>query len=89
MHDISIKPEMKMYDLAMLYNAADLVKEGLILPRRRACSVVFGMEHALPGAEHNILDSRSQSWPSFLPENAAWTAAGIGPHQFESRRTRR
>ena len=37
MRDLGVRPEIEVFDLAMLYNAADLVAEGLVR-RRRTCS---------------------------------------------------
>ena len=34
----SIKPEVEIFDLAMLYNAIEMVKDGLLLePKRSVC----------------------------------------------------
>jgi uncharacterized protein (DUF849 family) len=80
MRDLRIKPEIEVFDLAMLYNTADLVAEGLILPRPHV-QFVFGVKHALP-ARRDILDFEVAKLKEALP-GATWTAAGIGRHQFE------
>jgi 3-keto-5-aminohexanoate cleavage enzyme len=80
MRDLGIKPEIEVFDLAMLYNTADLVTEGLILPRPHV-QFVFGVKHALP-ARRDILDFEVTKLKEVLP-GATWTAAGIGRHQFE------
>ncbi len=54
MRDLGIKPEIEVFDLAMLYNTADLVAEGLILPPPHVQFVV-GVKHALP-ARRDILE---------------------------------
>ena len=80
MRDLGIKPEIEVFDLAMLYNTADLVTEGLILPPPHV-QFVFGVKHALP-ARRDILEFEVARMRELLP-GATWTAAGIGRHQFE------
>ncbi len=83
MLDLGIRPEVEVFDLAMLYNAADLVAEGLI---REPVHVqfVFGVRHALP-ARREILEFEVAQLRILLPL-ATWTAAGIGRHQLEVNR---
>jgi uncharacterized protein (DUF849 family) len=80
MRDSGIKPEIEVFDLAMLYNTADLVAEGLILPPPHV-QFVFGVKHALP-ARRDILEFEVAKLRELLP-GATWTAAGIGRHQLE------
>ena len=80
MRDLGIKPEIEVFDLAMLYNAADLVTDGVILPPPHV-QFVFGVKHALP-ARRDILEFEVAKLRELLP-GATWTAAGIGRHQFE------
>jgi uncharacterized protein (DUF849 family) len=80
MRDLGIKPEIEIFDLAMLYNAADLVSEGLILAPPHV-QFVFGVRHALP-AQRDILEFEVTKLRDLLPA-ATWTAAGIGRHQVE------
>ncbi|MBR0666543.1 3-keto-5-aminohexanoate cleavage protein [Roseomonas hellenica] len=80
MRDFGIKPEIEVFDLAMLYNTADLVAEGLIRPPPHV-QFVFGVKHALP-ARRDILEFEVAKLRELLP-GATWTAAGIGRHQFE------
>jgi uncharacterized protein (DUF849 family) len=80
MRDLGIKPEIEVFDLAMLYNTTDLVTEGLILSPPHV-QFVFGVKHALP-ARRDILEFEAIKLRELLP-NATWTAAGIGRHQFE------
>ncbi|MCA3413865.1 MAG: 3-keto-5-aminohexanoate cleavage protein [Roseomonas sp.] len=80
MRDLGIKPEIEVFDLAMLYNTADLVAEGLIAAPPHV-QFVFGVKHALP-ARRDILDFEVAKLKELLP-GATWTAAGIGRHQFE------
>jgi uncharacterized protein (DUF849 family) len=83
MLDLGIRPEVEVFDLAMLYNAADLMAEGLI---REPVHVqfVFGVRHALP-ARREILEFEVAQLRTLLPR-ATWTAAGIGRHQLEVNR---
>jgi uncharacterized protein (DUF849 family) len=83
MRDHGIKPEIEVFDLAMLYNTADLVAEGLIEPPPHV-QFVFGVRHALP-ARRDILEFEDAKLRELLP-GATWTAAGIGRHQLEVNR---
>lgn len=83
MRDGGIKPEIEVFDLAMLYNTADLVADGLIEPPPHV-QFVFGVKHALP-ARRDILDFEVTKLRELLP-GATWTAAGIGRHQLEVNR---
>lgn len=83
MRDHGIKPEIEVFDLAMLYNTVDLVAEGLILPPPHV-QFVFGVKHALP-ARRDILEFEVARLREMLP-GATWTAAGIGRHQLEVNR---
>ncbi|HET9146566.1 MAG TPA: 3-keto-5-aminohexanoate cleavage protein [Acetobacteraceae bacterium] len=80
MRDSGIKPEIEVFDLAMLYNTADLVAAGLITPPPHV-QFVFGVKHALP-ARQEILEFEIAQLEKLLP-GATWTAAGIGRHQLE------
>ena len=80
MRDGTIKPEIEVFDLAMLYNTADLVAEGLIQPPPHV-QFVLGVKHALP-ARRDILEFEVQKLRELLP-GATWTAAGIGRYQLE------
>jgi 3-keto-5-aminohexanoate cleavage enzyme len=80
MRDHGIKPEIEVFDLAMLYNAVDLVAEGLILTPPHV-QFVFGVKHALP-ARRDILEFEIAKLKELSPR-ATWTAAGIGKHQLE------
>lgn len=80
MLDNDVKPEIEVFDLAMLYNTADLVKQGL-LKQPVHVQFVFGVKHALP-ARREVLDFEVAQLKKLLPD-ATWTAAGIGRHQLE------
>jgi 3-keto-5-aminohexanoate cleavage enzyme len=83
MLDDGIKPEIEVFDLAMLYNTADLVAEGLIAAPPHV-QFVFGVKHALP-ARREILEFEVAQLRALLP-GATWTAAGIGRNQLEVNR---
>ena len=75
-----IKPECELFDLAMLYNAADLVKRGL-LGSPPHVQFVMGIKGAMP-ARRSILEFMISEMNAVLP-GATWTAAGVARHQFE------
>ena len=74
-----IKPEVEIFDLAMLYNAANLVKKGLLLPPPHV-QFVMGVPNAMP-VRRTILEFLIKELKDVMP-NATWTAAGIGKHQL-------
>jgi uncharacterized protein (DUF849 family) len=76
-HDI--KPEIEIFDLAMLYNAAKLVADGLLKPPVHV-QFVLGIPGALP-ADREVLAFELEQLERVLP-GATWTAAGIGRHQL-------
>lgn len=77
-HDI--KPEIEIFDLAMLYNAARLVDKGLLAAPAHV-QFVLGIPNAMP-ARRSILDFLLSELDDVLP-TATWTAAGVARHQFE------
>lgn len=74
-----IKPEVEIFDLAMLYNAANLVKKGLLLPPPHV-QFVMGVPNAMP-VRRTILEFLIKELNDVMP-NATWTAAGIGKNQL-------
>jgi len=79
MLELGIKPEVEIFDLAMLYNAAKLVADGLLEPPVHV-QFVLGVPGALP-ADREVLDFELEQLQRMLP-GATWTAAGIGRHQL-------
>jgi len=75
----AIKPEIEIFDLAMLYNAAKLVADGLLKAPVHV-QFVLGIPGALP-ADRQVLDFELAQLERMLP-GATWTAAGIGRHQL-------
>jgi len=79
MLDHDVKPEIEVFDLAMLYNAKDMVDRGLLKPPVHV-QFVMGIPNALPARERT-LDFLVEELDSLLP-GATWTAAAIGRHQL-------
>jgi len=77
-HDI--KPECEIFDLAMLYAAAEMVKDGRLKAPAHV-QFVFGLKNALP-PKREILEFEVAQLKEVLP-GATWTAAGIGRSQLE------
>lgn len=80
MLDFDIKPEVEVFDLAMLYNAANLVQKGLLKPRPHV-QFVLGIPNALP-VRREVFDFLRSELAAVLP-GATWVAAGISRHQWE------
>lgn len=80
MRQFGVRPEIEVFDLAMLFNAADLVAEGLIEPKPHV-QFVMGVKHALP-PRRDVLEFEVARLRELLP-GATFTAAGIGRHQAE------
>jgi 3-keto-5-aminohexanoate cleavage enzyme len=80
MLDHGIKPEVEVFDLAMLYSAANLVKRGLLVDPPHV-QFVMGIPNAMP-ARRTIFDFLRSEIADVLP-NATWVAAGIGRYQWE------
>lgn len=83
MLEFNVKPEIEVFDLAMLYNARDLAERGLI-KRPLHVQFVMGIPNALP-ARRQILDFLVSELHEIMPD-ATWAAAGIGRHQLEVNR---
>lgn len=75
-----VKPECEIFDLAMLYNAKDLLDRGLLKPNPHV-QFVLGVRNAQP-ARREILEFELSELAKIMPE-ATWTAAGLGRHQLE------
>jgi uncharacterized protein (DUF849 family) len=78
-----VKPEIEIFDLAMLYNARALVDRGLLKPPVHV-QFVMGIPNALPARER-LLDFLIEELEDQLP-GATWTAAAIGRHQLAANR---
>ena len=83
MLDYDIKPEVEVFDLAMLYNAANLVKKGLIKEKPHV-QFVMGIPNAMP-MRPSIFNFLRSELADVLP-GATWVGAGIGRYQWEVNR---
>lgn len=83
MIDLGIKPEIEVFDLAMLYAAADLVKRGL-LAQPPHIQLVMGIKNALPPREQ-LVDFFVSELHTLIPD-ATWTCMGTGRFQIEANR---
>ena len=80
MLEYDIKPEVEVFDLAMLYNAANLVKKGLLKDPPHV-QFVMGIPNAMP-ARRSVFDFLRKEIQDVMPR-ATWVAAGVGRHQWE------
>jgi len=80
MLDNGVKPEVEVFDLAMLYNAANLVKRALIRPPVHV-QFVMGIPNAMP-ARRSVFDFLRKETAEVLPD-ATWVAAGVARFQWE------
>lgn len=74
-----IKPEIEIFDLAMLYNAASLIERGLLKAPAHV-QFVMGIPNAMP-ARRSILEFLVSELKAVMPD-ATWTAAGIARYQL-------
>lgn len=75
-----IKPEIEVFDAAMLYNAIDLNKRGLVRGPMHV-QFVLGIRNALP-ARRSVFNFLLSELRELSPEST-WVAAGTGRHQWE------
>lgn len=80
MLEFEIKPEIEIFDLSMLYCAANLAKKGLLKGPLHV-QFVLGIVNALP-ARRSVFDFLRAELAEMLPD-ATWVAAGTGRHQWE------
>lgn len=81
MQALDIKPEVEIFDLAMLYNARALADRGLLKTPAHV-QFVMGIPNALPARERT-LDFLIEELNELLP-GATWTAAATGRHQLSA-----
>ncbi|MET0413880.1 MAG: 3-keto-5-aminohexanoate cleavage protein [Polyangiaceae bacterium] len=79
MQKYEVKPEVEVFDVAMLYNALELAKAGLIA-RPLHVQFVLGLRNALP-ARRELLEFLVRELSTLAPD-ASWVAAGMGRHQL-------
>jgi 3-keto-5-aminohexanoate cleavage enzyme len=75
-----IKPEIEVFDLAMLYAAERMVARGLLRSPPHL-QLVLGIPNALP-ARRRLVEFAIAEIEELMP-GATWTAAGIGRHQLK------
>jgi uncharacterized protein (DUF849 family) len=80
MLELDIKPEIEVFDLAMLYNAVQLAKKGLLKPPLHV-QFVLGIQNALP-ARRPVFDFLRSELATLMPD-ATWVAAGTGRFQWD------
>jgi 3-keto-5-aminohexanoate cleavage enzyme len=80
MLQFNVKPEIEVFDLAMLYNARDLAERGLI-KKPLHVQFVMGIPNALP-ARRKVLEFLVSELKDIMPD-ATWAAVGIARHQIE------
>lgn len=80
---LNIKPEIEVFDLAMLYAAADLVKRGLLAAPPHL-QLVMGIKNALPPREQ-LVDFFTSELRALMPD-ATWTCMATGRFQIEANR---
>jgi uncharacterized protein (DUF849 family) len=78
-----VKPEIEVFDLAMLFNAAAMAEAGKLV-RPLHVQFVMGVRNALP-ADRETFDFLVRTLRRLEP-GATWTGAGIGRHQLELNR---
>jgi len=83
MRRYEIKPEVEVFDLAMLYNAINYVRDGLVIGPLHV-QFVLGVKNALP-VRREILNFGVSELLALMPD-ATWVAAGIGRHQLDVNR---
>ena len=76
MKDLDIKPEIELFDVAMIQNALNLRDKGLIASPMHF-NFVMGVPGAIPfGIDHMVHMMRN------LPTGSTWTTSGIGRAQL-------
>ncbi|MCD6675358.1 MAG: 3-keto-5-aminohexanoate cleavage protein [Burkholderiaceae bacterium] len=80
MLELGIKPEIEVFDVAMLYNALALVKKGLIQAPLHV-QFVLGIQNALP-ARRSVFDFLRSELAELMPD-ATWVGAGTGRFQWD------
>jgi 3-keto-5-aminohexanoate cleavage enzyme len=83
MLELGVKPEIEVFDFAMLYAAVELSKRGLLAPPPHL-QLVMGVRNALPVRER-IADFFCSEVRELLPD-ATYTFAAVGRHQLDANR---
>lgn len=80
MHQYGVKPEIEVFDVAMLYNAVNYAKRGQIGSPLHV-QFVLGITNALP-VRRSLLEFLVGELKELMPE-ATWSALGTGRFQFD------
>jgi 3-keto-5-aminohexanoate cleavage enzyme len=80
MKKYKVKPEIEVFDAAMLYNAVNLVKRGMIDGPLHV-QFVMGIPNAMP-ARRSLLEFLLKELKEISP-TATWSALGMSRHQLE------
>ena len=80
---LKIKPEIEVFDLAMLYNAAALLRRELLVPPPHV-QLVMGIKNALPVRE-SLVDFFVSELNELMP-HATWSCIGTGRFQLDANR---
>ncbi len=80
MRENSVKPEIEVFDAAMLYNAVKLSEKGQVAGPLHV-QFVMGIPGAMP-ARRKLLEFLVDELNTLAPD-ATWCAMGIGRNQFE------
>lgn len=75
-----VKPEIEIFDAAMLYNAKAMLDRGLLRGPLHV-QFVMGIPNAMP-ARRKLLEFLVGELHELMPD-ATWTGAGVGRHQLE------
>lgn len=77
MQKFNVKPEVEVFDAAMLYNAIYLSKKGMLAAPMHI-NLVLGVPGSLPASPKNLFFLYES-----LPENCTWTITAIGRQHVE------
>jgi len=77
MKKLDVLPELECFEVGHIYNALKLKKEEL-LNKHLHFDLVLGVPGAMPASVKNLL-----FMVEHLPEDATWTAAGVGRYQLQ------
>lgn len=81
--ELGIKPEIEVFDMAMLYKAAELCQRGALVAPAHV-QLVMGVKNALP-ARKSLVDFFVSEIESLMP-GSTWTSMGTGRFQLEANR---
>lgn len=73
---LSIKPEIEVFDLAMLHNGIALAEKGLISPPLHF-NFVMGLKGAMPARVEHLVHL-----VGFIPAGSTWSVSGVGAGQL-------